>query len=299
MNTLDITIEGFAKQHIEFPSEWNELTADQLKAIAVLLHSQERMPDFRVKAVHAMIGSKNELFRQYGLILKAQDKAIKQANLVAMRYWQARRDALNEAIYSISETLRFTFEKITLTKQLLPRVKGFFAPSTGFGNVSFVEFANAETAYKSWANTSEDVYLNRLIAVLYRPNLRFWRIRSFFSIDFDPRRPYTDAMAAAMLSKVARWPMDVKYSILAWFSGCYNYIIEKYPHVFREGEGEGDGFGWAGTITQLAGTKFGDVEATASENLHTILRHLEIEMRNYERQKKEMENLKNRNHDDN
>jgi hypothetical protein len=293
MNTVEINIKGFAKQVVSYPSEWNEINKEQLLFALQLVNKKILLSEFRVKAVQLFLGKKNELFKQYALYIRAQNH--RKGNIATRIFWQNKLNHLDECIYGISENLKWIFEKTDLTKQIIPCISKFpnfqisklYGPASAFADLTFIEFAKADTYFLSYSNTGETQYLNKLIAALYRPGKFAWRIRSFFAYGFNKRVSYSDDCLLHNLNRVEKLEDNLKQAILFWFKGCREYIVSKYPHVFKPSDSDenSESFGWAGILTQLAGGKFGDQDKTAFTKLHDILRSIEMDMVDIEQHK--------------
>lgn len=277
MNTLEIKI-GNKAETILYPSCWNELTCQQLIDISDLFLQKKNEIQFRAESVLRIIGMQS-LLRKRWTYLKFMIAAHKKdKDKTRLEKLIDEQDGLNISIYKISETLDFLFKNNTLTKNLIPGFRNMFGPSDLFGNVSLIEFSKADIRCKSYENTSDEKYLNELIAVLYRPSKHFWTILKHFTNDDDPRQPYGDKYIKNA-SFIAKWPLDVRNAIYLWYKGCMGGLMERYPHVFAESDnnGEVNGFGMAGLFTALAGEKFGNPDKTAETMLHHILIYLEQE----------------------
>ena len=277
MNTLTINIEGIKPQTIAYPSTWNEMNKKQLLFATQFLNSNLLISEFRVKAVQAFLGKKNELFKQYALIKRAQDKA--KGERAVIDFWQNKLTHLDELIYCISESLSFIYKDASLTKQLLPRVLNLYGCADNMSDLSFIEFAKADIFFSSYRNTNDIQYIDKLVAVLYRPARLSWYFTRWFNYTAKKRVDFSDECLKRNLTRISKLPIEIKQAILFHFTSCRSAIVAKYPNVFTQGDSDGntEGFGYAGLLTELAGTKFGDQDKTAYTNIHDILRHLEME----------------------
>ena len=286
MNTLQINITGLKPQTIIYPAGWNELNAAQLISISAILNQNLLTSDFRVKTVTAFLGKKNLLFAQYAILLRALKKTLSPDKQYAITQ---KINYLDECIYGISESLNWIHAGINITKQCIPSVfklRKLYGPATFLADVRFIEYAKAETFYNSFINTKDEVYLDKLIATLYRPQVFAWQVRRLFTYGIERRVKFTDDCTARNVVRIALLKPEIKMAILTWFVGCRNAIVAKYPNVFNQSDDtNGDGFGWAGLITHVSGGKFGDQDKTAYTNLHDILRMLEQERVQFEEYK--------------
>lgn len=283
MNTIQVNI-GSKKQTLQLPSEWNELSAKQLLFVASLFTRGLVHPSFVANVALEMLGKKHIVFKEYRRLqwLIATNKH----NLAKYSKADDMLTDLNYAIAVIGEQFGFIWNSNKLTRQLLPKYRGKYGPSDFLGNLTLIEFSKAEVRFKAYEQTKNELYLNQLVAILYRKPKFFWFIRRHFSADIDPRREYSDNYIRAGVSS---WPLNVRFAIYLWYQGCRQELAARYPNVFTEGDGDSDDFGFASLITSLAGPKFGDTDKTASTLLHTILAYLELQAREANKNKQKTE----------
>jgi hypothetical protein len=274
MNTVKIDNKTFV-----FPSTWNELDRDQLLRVATVFMME--IPDIEKKIriiIHFLklkgrIISHNE--RNY--LLFGKYKYFKWMIPGGIRTGKVKQ-IVDEDLFMICETLNFLFEKNMLTIQLVPVIsKKFYGPDSRLANVSFIEFAKADIRHRNYISSENEMYLDEMLAVLYRPAKKFISFRKFLGLPIgDIRQKYSDD-CIKNAKHFKNIPRRYKKALLLYWEGCYNFMIDTFPHVFTgNSDGSDDGFGFAGMITELAGSKFGNTEQTAETNMLTILLHLEI-----------------------
>lgn len=234
------------------PENWNELTGKQLIKISGLFNKQLRIYEFRLICLFYIISVNYRIFDRID----------------------------RETLYLIGEQINFLLKENNLVRNLIPsikiRLKKYYGPSDRFQNITLIEFAKAETRYKNYIETNNEKYLNELIAILYRPKKWFIPfLKLINNYNGDKRREYNDRYIKNM-DRISNLPINLRLAILLYWEGCRLYIMNKYTHVFsRDQEEKKNDTGWAGLITDLAGTKFGDIDQTANTLLHTILIYLE------------------------
>ncbi|NNV57365.1 hypothetical protein [Limnovirga soli] len=181
------------------------------------------------------------------------------------------------------EHIGWVFEKLSITKQLIPqyrhRFTTLYGPASDFDNLRLSEFHHSEHAYHKiiHSETMEDELeaLNELVAVLYRepkPNYDVQR-----NSDGDCRKPFKPADTDYYIKKVARWPLVVKQAILIWYDSCREDLRDSYPEAFKSSgtETTGDYYeGLFGLIRSLSGNKYGTFQDT--ENLFVHNAFMEI-----------------------
>ncbi len=251
MNTI-----GLDKYHVQVASTWNELTKRNLLFFATIFPIEKsQVREIKIRLILNLLNVRRNLRLQWKLF---------------------RCD--DEQIYALSELTNFLFEGNELTKWLIPSVrigwKTYYGPSDNLINVSLIEFSKADTYYLKYLKTKDEAWLNKMIAVLYRPKKVPYRPKA---IDFDGeiRQQYNGEHVAAREKKFTRLPIPTKKAILINYQGVRNNLEKCYPHVFRTRK-KGKNLGWAPIILELAGDKFGNEERTAHSRLHTILIYMEL-----------------------
>jgi len=298
------TVE-FEGRDINYPGEWNEMSRVQLETVACLLLQGLHPDDFRLKIVMKWMGLEKRLFNHldstfyiYGVYRLLKPLAL----------WGIKKGRIKKFDYSdaalLSETVGFMLNERRLkdgrimvernnhlTKQLFPVLNAnghIYGPDDRMKNITAGEFAKAEHRYLSYVNTSDEKYLNEMIAVMYRPRRRFaWLHKFLQQWDGESRVEYHD-FHLARANDIACIPLKTRYAIMLWFEGCRNMSIERHPHVFGHGDGgDDDGKGWAG-IFQAISDKPMEIEQIAKLNFWTLLFDLEQKAIQVEKQKEKI-----------
>ncbi|WP_187261329.1 hypothetical protein [Pontibacter beigongshangensis] len=243
--------------HQQVASTWNELTREQLLEIIRIQFSFK--PDHMQK-----------------LLLLKTLLQVKWA--ILHQFTGVQRLGL----YPILEFL----EESTLTKQLLPALKledlVLHGPADRFRNITFAEFIYADTLFGFFTKTGKEAYLNKLIACLYRPQ----------RLDYNPKSPtykgdiredFNEHLIGERAQLVASIPQPDKYAILTWYRGCRKELELIYDKVFtqtnQQKAAEGD---WGDVLLSLSGEKFGHVEQTSQQRVHTIFKEIQRKAREHE-----------------
>jgi hypothetical protein len=235
------------------PGSFNELSKEQLLHIIALLHSRLNKISYQMKVLFTLVSFKK--------------KDLKGVNA--------------EHLYDMLALTDFTLTKINLTKNLLPEIKvngiTLHGPSDRLSNIIFIEFIKAEKYYIDYAKTNNEASLNKLVAILYRPQ-RIDISATDPKFDGDIRERYNDHFIesrSAVGSPLAGVPINIKRAIFFFYQSCRESIVAIFPEIFQEPEEgskpEKGSQGWTDVLINLAGNKFGDMEATAHTRLYTIL----------------------------
>ena len=259
----------FGRRLYRVPSAWNDLSRRQLLAIT-RLHGQPftsaRALDDAFRRV--LLGVPGRLLARLNAVQRVELR-----RLVPVRF------------------LREPTEHAPLTEQLLeylPYLKwyqGFgarlFGPRAGFRNLRFAEFIFADAYYGRYLQTNDEAHLNRLVAVLYRPQ------RAGYAPDSpayggDRREDFNENLLEARTRQVAKLPHHVKYAVLLWYRGCRHQLENRFDYVFTaDTQQKATQSGWSEVLHELAGGVH-RIDATADQLLLTVLREMNRVLRQAE-----------------
>jgi hypothetical protein len=164
------------------------------------------------------------------------------------------------------------FEPPKFTKQLLPKYKGYYGPTSEFDNLRMKEFHFSEMFYSDVIASVPDA-LDKLVSVLYRiPKKRYDKKRD---PDGDIRTPFNHNELDFHAKKMATWPEAVKQAVFLWYDSCRQELIRNNDWVFKKPstsdfKSEFD-TGLYGTMRSLAGEKLGSIEKIESMYVHTAM----------------------------
>lgn len=170
----------------------------------------------------------------------------------------------------------------------------YYAPADVMANVCFAEFVMADTCLSRYMLMNEDPeWLDKLVAILYRPNKWFWFIRKYFD-DGDVRQKYDDKHYNSY-PKFKNLSNRKKLVILHAFMGCRITIMKRCPNLFpqkvtvEEDENTEQKVKDAGPVWKsirfdtAESSVFPDLESVDYANVYTVLDYLE---------KKTLDNIK-------
>ena len=192
-------------------------------------------------------------------------------------------------------------EELVFTRQLLPWVRGawyrrkLYGPSTGLGNVRFLEFAFADAYFVAYARSGEAKWLHRLLATLYRPQRRPYRPTA---ADYagDRREAFNENLVAARAEVLARLPEATQLAIFTWYRGCRRALERRYPLVFggeQETKAAGHPDGWAYVLREISGQAFGSYDETAGQHAGQVLAKMNDDVARAQELQRQAENQKN------
>lgn len=236
-----LTING---DLFHIPQTWNELTPDQFLRIAEL--SIEAMPvaEFRLKLFLTITGlrvsNKPEVFidedpcyyLKHGKTNEYLVSVVELTNICKLMDFLFEvpddEDEEKERVYRLHSKL---------TKQLLPEIKHrnevYTGAADGLNNLLFAEYIHLETAYVAFNKTRKQQFLNRMVAILYRP------YRQDDVISGDNRMEFNDALLDRDAQMMDSLEKKYKNAVFLWYEGCRNFLGKTFPEVFYSGESGG------------------------------------------------------------
>jgi len=258
--------------HLKVAASWNELTPDQLLEIIRIQFSCEPGHLQKLQLLKALLQIKWGVLHLF--------TAVQRLNL-----------------YPLVDFL----EESKLTRQLLPDVSVrpleddeatvLHGPLERFRNLTFAEFIYADTYFSLYARHGKELFLDKLIATLYRPQREGYNPKSP-AYKGDIREDFNENLIEDRLPLVQLLPQPTRYAILSWYRGCRKELETIYDLVFTEPNEqkatEGD---WGDVLLSLSGGKFGHLEQTSSQRVHTVFK----EMQRIARENEEIKRRQNQN----
>lgn len=269
------------KKQIDFPSEWSEVSGDQLVELATVLHSRAKPPEMLARIVLILLDMRNQsLWVRFAWTF-----------MVSAEF---KYDCLRGAEWVLKSDYDCTDQKLPIIKLTDSPVKpwndvSFYGPLDKCRQIVFLEFIEADMAYLDFRRNFEDVELrekalNRLIAVLYRDrnpdspvSTSFRRgmteRKKLMKWNGDPRCAYNSNVLDYHERSFEAVPIGYKYAVLMFYHACHMRWEEMFPDVFRKAdatlrEPQGDtGGDWAGALKSLAG---GSVHAEAMGKVNAV-----------------------------
>ncbi len=218
---------------ITIPKSWNELTRAQLLQIADLFTRNLDRTAFKIKALLKLSGM------QVAMRLPREESGIWYHELILAK----RRFELSDLqLQSYIGQLDFLLEASQLTENRLPKLNGRIGPDKALANISWAEFETAEGYFGSFSKTKDEIQLDRLIATLYRKADRNNRADSS-GFTGDRRETFNPHLVEKQAAHFKSLPMDKKYAVYLFYSGCRNNIVAQFGKVFSadsSGSGEPD-----------------------------------------------------------
>ncbi len=283
MHTIEIPEK---KKAVDFPSEIDEMTADQFTCYVdlVLKYVSSKITEnqFKMRLVQKLLDLRMS-FRY--AFLSVEEKEECDTSLVRL---SELMDCFIEEYQKDGKPVKAF--KLKSVRNFLPVISGYHGPRDCFENISYCEYRTARGYFRSFAEDGNEDSLNHLVAVLYRPAKKFWFIRKFMqSSDGEIRIPFHSKSNPLLLEqrarKIAKAPYPVRYTVFLYFSGCEDFLKTGKPQVdgveldfsqlYKEKSSENtdkSDVGMVGLLFSLAETGvFGTIEQTDNANLWDIM----------------------------
>lgn len=172
------------------------------------------------------------------LSYRKADKHVVGASLLALLYDKnyhilSHLDA--EELHSLLPTTNFLLETRPPVKNFYPTLKlnkkVCLAPADDLSNIGFGEWCFAYQAYHYFCLSKQEIYLDKLIAVLYRPaNPGMTEDNPGFTGDM--RQLFNDNLIITREKAVKDIEHRFKQAVLAWFSSALFNIMQDRKNVF-------------------------------------------------------------------
>lgn len=225
---------------LSFPSNWNELTAVQLLFFCRLVKKESNMNKLYFRLLLNFTGLKifqkpSEEIDQEACYLLGTDKQNKWYIPVTHLVYFAQPLTFMFAEMFDKEGVSKGFRvDCRMTTNVLPKINTLCGPANGLTNLVFDEFIEAETNYFSYQNTQNEAFLNKFIAVLYRPE-KSSKEQSSLTYNGDVRVSFNSALTEKYAAITAKFSSAHKQAICYWYEGCKHFIMQTYPRVFKTG----------------------------------------------------------------
>jgi len=283
MHTLDIPEKDV---HIEYPSCWEEMTTEQfdfvMQQIIKLEDRKLSIEEFKLLILYNFLGIKLSPFA----LRKSDRMTEEELEEKYQNTWQLTETLNYFFILDEKEGAFFYRLNYDSVKNFLPvlHINGnmFYGPAHGLTDCSFAEYRHAFDAYRNFSVKHEPNELNKLVAILYRPEREHYQDVKL-SVDYDgqQREKYNYHLVADRAGIINELPYYQKYAIYLFFRNCDLFFRTKeievsgqqvcFKVLFKEGEEKGESLGLNSLLFSMAdaGT-FGNIKETDEANLYDI-----------------------------
>lgn len=285
---------------LQLPSQWDELTRHYLELIAGL--STMNLTEWQFK-LHL-------LFHGAGILIKQSGEQPNPQNRKEWLYEVKLNDGhvahlSASQVADIANTLNFLFKieasdqgdrKVILDSHLTHNVIYYFkvngvhyyGPSSKLFNVTLSEFIHCENNMARYVRTKEMQYLDKVIAILYRPQDHRYDPDSP-QFKGDRRQPFNDHHIDARARRISKLNHNVKLSIFLFYQGCQWWYQQQFPRVFKKSSAQPENnLGFLNLVDALSGGDVTKIEQIRQSYLMDVMVHLERAAQEYEKLEEKM-----------
>jgi len=235
-----------------YPGSWDELTREQFVDIISVIQKDYITESDNIFIINSILGMKK----------------------LPLFNFPDRLNDLNRFIFEIKEP----FSKVFIRDIFATRIK-LYGPQDEFNNVKIGEFSFSDTYFLRYIKHHQPADLNRMIAVLYRPEGKFFQEDSP-EYTGDIREKFNENIIEYRARLVDYIPRREKQAILFNYRIIRKWIESKYPHVFpQNGDeqamtiklGKSDEPGWDKFLRSLCNGDITKLDLVADQYLHNVL----------------------------
>lgn len=297
---INCTING---TRFNYPSQWDELTRENLFSIAKGFVLGLSAAEFRMKLLLDFLGFnivvKPAIYKDGEKLyeLKTADKKHVLLSGPQMLEMADKLSFVTKEIKNEHDQVAYAIES-KLTINLVPTFKHrfttYYGPSDKLFNISFVEYITAEGYFSKYINNQDPLLLDKLVATLYRK--RSYRIRkSGINYRGDIRQKFNDHLIDRRARKLKNMNPEVKTAIALFYEGCRTFLQKQFPDVFKSAASGGKKSGVPGMLALVDALTLGDVtktEQVRGSYLYDVMVHLQKSIENAEEMKENMKKKK-------
>jgi hypothetical protein len=216
MIEINLYRSGNLNCNIQFPSDWNELTVDELMQVCK----------------HQLINVKNQIISKAALLIYIMRNRAKLQKQKLPSHFEQMIDAEDISINGYP-LLDFIYEENRLYKQLVKKIKlpfsivNYYGPQSGFDNLTCGEFEDAEMFFNKFHEEPGIESLAYLAAILWRPkNTPYIRFHA-------KTRKYKTYNAEKRVKQFLKLPPWQLYACFVWYAGCRSLLPKAFPAVYE------------------------------------------------------------------
>jgi hypothetical protein len=151
-----------------------------------------------------------------------------------------------------------------------------------FNKITAEEFSFADAACTAFIKTANPLYLDTLMAALFRPKKWWWFFeKRAANTNGDCRQQFNKHLLDGRVKRFTGLNEDAKLAAFWWFHSTRCNLASKFPNLFsvkNQGDANSSGYGWLSIILTLStkGT-FGNYKDVSCTPMHLILTDLDAE----------------------
>lgn len=274
---------------LHIPSCWDGLSRKQLELIAGLaLHSFPKN-EFKRCLIFYVAGIEVQHFVKRDLMDRSENLyQVKLRDSSTAMLSAAQLDEIGNIfnfLFKINDDGDIVAVDSHLTVNLIKsfKVNGtvYFGPADKLFNITLSEFIHCETNLSKYIRTKDFQFLDRLIAILWRPQKNALR-RISNKYDGDRRTAFNDHKFEKRAIRIRALNKNTKIAILYFYQGCQAWYQNQFPHVFKGGKKASNNLGFLNLVDALTGGDVSKIDDIRKSLLMDVMVHLERSAIEYE-----------------
>lgn len=279
MTTINLYQPHLVDETLDFPTEWNELTLDELHIIAkTILKGFDKVAQANAFLLQNLLLARcNGKVPNIDKLLDPEDAVINGFPLI-------------EFILKENKLTRQPYPLLLVPNRMIPcKPHRMVGPEDEFNNLTCGEFEDAEVFFNQFNEKPNPESLAHLAAIIYRK-------KDVPYLEYNHKdNTYTPYDAEAMVRHFAKLKPWELYTIYLWYIGCRTMLPKIFPNTFNSNSGEpgeADPFVFTKCIHASAGPKNGSRNDIRRTLLKEFLMELELESINQIELKRQMDAAK-------
>lgn len=281
-----MTIIELNKRYHTIPTEWNELSQQQLLQVMECFFMRQYTGEQALLKLLKILCNMNfwQFFNTPVTSCKKRTGLLRSKQEVT---------GMEEYLYLTS----FLFnERTGLTKQLLPVYDNLYGPESNFDNLQMKELVLCDALFMQWSEDKENIsLLDDFVSLLYRPLRKSASYFKIYDIEKNPegdvREPFNQNLSAWRAKNIiSHWPINVKLAIVYWYDACRWELVDQNEEVFgSDSGGDVSKYGLAAVMLSVAeGNALGDLTSVENHYVKTVLMQIDERIRKAKAQEKAM-----------
>lgn len=280
VTTIELYKPGLVAAQIPIPTEWNELTLQELHIVSK----------------HMLTPYNKEGAGRMGIFFDLVGFRARHHGVKLPKNWFSLLDS-GSAVGDILALLEYLYGENTRTEQPYNRIRlrglpsiFVYGPHSNFDNLTCGEFEDAEVFFYQFRAEPAAEPLARLASILFRPRGTPYLT---YNSTAGKYQPYNSERLLPYFIKLQPWEL---YTIFIWYTGCRSELPKLFPTPFegagKNGDEEPDFAAFTKCIHSGAGPKNGSRDQIRTSLLKEFFFEMELEAQKAKELKEEYERNK-------
>lgn len=261
------------------PQHYNELTREQLLQVCRLLIIWETNLAMQVPII-----TKQDIELRLLQVLLGVKRGFLFHGKKAKTFYRLSPAAVR-ALINDPAVMSWIFEPAQLSRNTLSKFSyrgvRYYGPQDSMVNIEVGELIEALLYFGAYTETQRnkqpnDELLNKLIAVLYRPQRLFYALERLHpNHQQDRRRKGNTIDFNRRAKRFNGLDQHIKLAIFLQFEGSFAAFSKRFPKCFSKKSGKSENGQWIKLLMAMSGDIFGNYEQTQKTNAYTFFMKVE------------------------